>query len=1125
MVGVGQVIGKRYRILEKIGDGGMGIVYAAQDRLTNSRVALKCVHTLPEPASPARAVSSSRDSDFRLALAQEFKILASLRHPNIISVLDYGFTDRTPDDPQGRPYFTMDLLPDAEPITQAAQTLSIADRVWLLVQTLEALMYLHRRKVVHRDLKPSNILVSAGQVKVLDFGLSIVYDGRHRDGADELPMGTLLYLAPEVLQGHPSTVLADLYAFAVIAYELITGLFPYTLTDVTRLIHDILSLVPDASLMDVPAAMTTVIADLLAKSPAERKHTAAQVKRILLDCFPSMRTQDTRATQESFLQAAQFIGRDIEFGQLTAMLAQARDCRGSAWLIGGESGVGKSRLLEELRTVALVNGMTVLRGQAVVTGGSLYGLWQEIGRRLVLLGNPTDAEAAVLKSVVPDIETLLERSVADVDEIEPQAAQKRLLDTFQALLLRVLYEDQQSVLILLEDLHWAGSESAALLNALCNQLAEWPLMIVASYRDDEYSDLPAAFPQMNALKLPRLDEASIAALSASMLGDTQFLQDVVDLLQRETEGNVFFMVEVVRALAEDAGQLEKIGWVTLPKTVFGGGIELVVRRRLNQVPEDARPLLELAAVIGRQIDLALLAQLSPHTHLETWLTTCAACAVLEVGEAGGRNGEWRFAHDKLREGLLTALPPEKAAQLHRQVAEALENTLASPMQHANRLAYHWGQAGDPFKEFLYVGMAGQQAIRSSANREAIDYFARAHSLLLQLPAFEGKSGQEVELLIALGSATMAHNGYAASEVESIYRRARDISKRTEDAPRLIRVLTNLSGYYIGRAEYSIASDLGLELLLLSNDIGSPVGALWAHLILGQTLGFMGEYEAAQKHLNNVVKNYDPLLRGGVRRNAVQDFGVAAMAFLGVNRWILGYPDDALAWGERAIALAEQLDHPMSIVFATHWTGIIHFFRGEYAQCYERSQATLRLARSKNYGLFVAYAQMFEAFSQFYLGAPAEPLLMQVQRVIQQILATGADFTMPFTYSLVAEMQAQMNRLDEAAVTLNKAIQLMETCGEYWCASELFRHRGELLMRLGRDDREIEAAFRRSLGHAEERRARSFALRTALRLARLWQFQGRLAEAHGLLAPLLNQFTEGETTRDVRESRELLADKM
>jgi hypothetical protein len=536
----------------------------------------------------------------------------------------------------------MELLENAQTITAYGQSKSVEEQVALLEQVLQALAYLHRRGIIHRDLKPANTLVIDGQVKVLDFGLAIA-----REHLSETPQiaGTIAYMAPEVLQGAPASEAADLYAVGVMAYELFAGRHPFAIHKFTQLIQDIVYITPDVWGLKLDEPLQAALEKLLAKSPDERYHDANDLIRLYAEVTGQQAQYETATIRESYLQAARFVGREVELKVLTDAFAQVMRGKGSTWLIGGESGVGKSRLLDELRTHVIVEGALALRGQAIAEGGAPYQLWREALRRLCLQTDLTELEASVLKALVPDIATLIGRDVSDALEIDPQAAQTRLLTVIEDL----FRKQTHPIVLLLEDLQWA-SESLAVLKRLHQSVAELSLLVVANYRDDERPDLPTELSDMQMMKLPRLTGEAIADLSAAMLGEQGRQPQVVDLLRRETEGNVFFIVEVVRTLAEEAGQLDRVGSITVPQKIVAGGMQAVVQRRLKRVPEHARPLLEIAAVAGRELDLKVLGAAAPETTLDSWLTICADASVLEV-----QDGRWRFAHDKLRERMLADL--------------------------------------------------------------------------------------------------------------------------------------------------------------------------------------------------------------------------------------------------------------------------------------------------------------------------------------------------------------------------------------------------------------------------------------------------------------------------------------
>src|SRR5262249_7570282 len=462
------VYNKRYRLEQEIGRGGMGIVFRAVDRLTGQSVALKRV---TKPTEELIFTSASDTIDRRLALAQEFQLLASLRHPNIISVLDYGF------DEEQTPYFTMDLL--AKPVTvwEYGEKLPLNEKVNILLQILQALKYLHRRGIIHRDLKPANILVSNSQLKVLDFGLALTRQDEPTNGKSA--SGTLAYMAPEVLKGDPAREASDFYAVGIIAYQLFAGKHPFDLESPTKLIDNILTTIPDISLVDTPPELTGVIQRLLSKLPEERYQSADDVMVALAQATGQTLSLETQATRESFLQASRLVGRDAEMKQLADLLANALECRGSVWLIGGESGVGKSRLLSELRAMAVVRGVLALRGQEISEGGGAYQLWREVFRWLSLFTPLSDGEAGVVKGIVPDLEQLLERTIPDAPKLPPQAAQGRLVGTAAV----VFQRQQQPLLVILEDIHWS-SESLDLLKPLVEAAKKLPVLILATYRDD-----------------------------------------------------------------------------------------------------------------------------------------------------------------------------------------------------------------------------------------------------------------------------------------------------------------------------------------------------------------------------------------------------------------------------------------------------------------------------------------------------------------------------------------------------------------------------------------------------------------------------------------------------------------
>ena len=260
------VLLKRYQIVDQIGSGGMGVIYRAFDRLAGEQVALKMINP---SAATFTGPGAGNLVTFQLSLTREFRTLASIRHPNIVSVRDYGF------DQNRQPYFTMDLLEGAVDIFEAARGKTLPEKLHYLYQLLLALAYMHRQGILHRDLKPGNVLVVDGTVKVLDFGLSLISEHSVAD-ISQNTAGTISYMAPELLQGDPPSRTSDLYAVGMMGFEILTESFPFDRKNIGLLINQVLAGFVDWNDHPVDEAVKTVFNRLLAKNRSERYPNAIE---------------------------------------------------------------------------------------------------------------------------------------------------------------------------------------------------------------------------------------------------------------------------------------------------------------------------------------------------------------------------------------------------------------------------------------------------------------------------------------------------------------------------------------------------------------------------------------------------------------------------------------------------------------------------------------------------------------------------------------------------------------------------------------------------------------------------------------------------------------------------------
>ncbi|MEM7118680.1 MAG: protein kinase [Chloroflexota bacterium] len=1017
----------RYQLNEELGRGGMGVVHLATDRLTGETVALKQVIVPVVNLMFASIPNLETKNGLRLALAHEFQTLASLRHPHIISVLDYGF------DTKKRPYFTMSYLDNAQTIVEAGSRVETGQKVQFVLELLQALAYLHRRGILHRDIKPENVLVSNNTVRVLDFGLSAPKE----EALDSV--GTWLYIAPEVLLEKPASEMSDLYSVGVLAYRLFAGIHPFDIYS-PDILDEILEEPPNLEpLKGVGEGLTAVIAKLLAKRPEERYQSADEGIAAFNAAIGKSVPRETRAIRESYLQAATFVGREEETRVLWAALKQANAGRGSAWLVSGESGVGKSRLLDELRTRALVDGALVLRGQAIEERGQTYQLWRDSVRRLALTADLDNLAASVLKTIVPDMDVLLDRPILPAPVLSGQAGRQRLISTVTQL----FQQNKQWIVLILEDLQWSN-ESLDILRQLNRFVSDLPLLVIGSYRDDE-ADLRAALPQMSHLHLERLSAQNMAQLSTAMLGEVGQQDEVLALLQRETEGNAFFLVEVVRALAIEAGRLSAIGQMALPEKLFPEGIQTIVARRLSRLSEAARLLLPGVAVLGRQLDLALVQEMIDKLgfaiDLEAWLSRCSDAAVLGV-----ENGRWQFAHDKIREGIVSKFSAGEQITWHTHAAETIETVYPAASEQARILAYHWHKVGNQAKERRYSQVAGEYAQQQFLNEEAVQHLSRALALT---PA---EAWEQCYDLIQRREQIYHLQGDRAAQIDDI-QALQSLAELLVGQPldRRAEVSLRRANYAESIADYPVAVAAAEEAL---NQAQTAEQQAASELALGRAFMRQGKYEEAHENFQRSLQI--------TQENDLPQLEADNLRFLGAAASELGQQEQAFAFSDKALQLYRQVENRLgealilnNLAIAAFATGdlakslafweqaqviydktgeregrgrilanlsSLYIHLGDYETANEHSAAALQICREINVRFGICFSLINLGLVTHYTGqaAMAEAHMLAAQKEADQI---GSSLLQGYALQDSAYIFAHHNRLPEATAFYEQALQI------------------------------------------------------------------------------------------------------
>ena len=893
-----QQITNRYKILNKLGQGGMGAVWRVYDRLEQQEVALKQVNISP---SKLQFGTKGLYKGERLALANEFKMLASLRHPHIVSVLDYGFNE------QKFPYITMSLLENATNFYEAAINLELEQQVQLVIETLLALNYLHRRGILHRDLKPDNVMVVDGQVRVLDFGLAIEATEGFTGFA-----GTLAYMSPEVLKMQPATLQSDLYAVGVMLYRLVVGAWPFDPDDLTTRLYGNMDFSP---LSNHPLAL--VITRLLQPFPEDRYSHAYQVIEALCRAMDIPVPSENRAIRESYLQANTFVGRDNELNTLQTALKTTLEGGAAFYLVGGESGIGKSRLLDELRTTALVSGASVFRGQSAESGLP-FQVWRNIVRRLLLVVDITDLHASILKDIVPDIDTLLGHEVSNAPKLTGRAYQDRMVLTIANLFRKLT----TPVVLILEDLQWANESLAVLKQLLLVRDQLHHLMVIGNYRNDEAPSLPDELIGMILMSLDRLSSDEIQTLSTAMLGQAETNEQVMSLLEHETEGNIFFLVETVRALAEDAGSLEQIGNATLPDHVFTGGMQAIARRRLSKVDAKYSDIQTLAAIIGREIDMALLAEAHDEASIDTWLNNAAEYGVVAI-----QDNIWRFAHDKLRETIIADISDDELPNAHRSAAETIEAVYPDDEDYNEALLGHWQQVSDLDKIYHYTLPVADNMIK------IIGAYAAAETLLqslLELLATD--DARRISPLNSLADSVRRHGNYDLAKTHAT--EAQELATIHDDLHGLATSLHILGIIAHSQGDYEQATNLYKQSLDIRQELGSQSGIAASLNNLGGVAWNLGDYEQATDLYQQSLS---------IRQQLGDQSGITDSLYnLGVLARIQGDYERAIDLYQQSLAIKQQLGDQYAIGLILNALGIIALHQGDYERAIDLYQQSLAI---------------------------------------------------------------------------------------------------------------------------------------------------------------------------------------
>jgi class 3 adenylate cyclase/predicted ATPase len=836
-----------------------------------------------------------------------------------------------------------------------------------------------------------------------------------------------------------------------------------------------------------------------------------------------------------------FVGRETEIAALRQALDQAGAAHGQVVAVVGEAGVGKSRLVYEGIHAHHTQGWLVLESASVSYGKATpYFPVVDLLKRYVHVEDadePRTVRAKVTGQVLTLDETLQETIPAllwllDVlpDDspfrtLEPPQRRQRTLEALKRVLLR---ESQvQPLLLVFEDLHWIDAETQALLDSLIESLPTARLLLLVNYRP-EYQHGWGSKTYYTQLRLDPLPPASAEVFLDALLGRDPSLAPLKRLLIERTEGNPFFLEESVRTLVETGVLVGEPGAYrlaqALPTIRVPATVQAVLAARIDRLPPEEKQLLQAAAVIGTEVPLPLLEAIAelPEVALHRGLSHLQAAEFLYETRLFPERA-YTFKHALTQQVAYQSLLTSTRQHYHQQLVQALEASPETVETQPELLAHHYTEAGLHAQAVPYWQRAGQRALERSANLEAVAHLTKGLGVLATLSDTPERAQQELLVQTTLGPALIATKGFAAPEVLHAYARARELCQQVGETPQLSQVLWGLAYFYTLRSQCRTSREVGEQLLSLAQRAQDPVLLQQAHHALAGALLHLGELSAAQAHLQQGIALYDPQQHRSLVLRLGIDLGVFFLAYMVRPLWLLGYPDQALQQSHKALTMAQELAHPFSLTYALGFAALGHQFRREGQATQVQAEASGALAGEQGFAFFLAFGTVLRGWALAEQGQ-SDAGMLQMREGMAACRTTGAEADRPYFLALVAEAYGRGRWYDEGLAMLEEALALADQYEERYWEAEIHRLKGELLLaRSAENQIEAEACLHKALDIARRQQAKSLELRAAMSLARLWQQQGKCAEARELLAPIYSWFTEGFDTSDLQEAKALLED--
>jgi class 3 adenylate cyclase/predicted ATPase len=842
------------------------------------------------------------------------------------------------------------------------------------------------------------------------------------------------------------------------------------------------------------------------------------------------------------------VGREHEYGLLRERWERVKDGPGQIVLLSGEPGIGKSRLVEALKETVEQQGARCLELHCspYAQNSALQPVIEHLQR--VLQFQLEDSANEKLRK----LEEATGRSPLQAETISLLAAllslphpqdfpvltlspQKQKEKTQEALVAWLFAETtQQAVACVWEDLHWADPSTLELLTLFLQQVPTTRLLTVLTFRPEFV--LPwGAHSYVSQLTLSRLGRSQVETMVRNVTGGNTLTQEVVQQIVNKTDGVPLFVEELTKSVMESVGSIESgefmgaegklspsSGHMGIPVT-----LQDALMARLDRLGS-AKEIAQVGAVIGGEVSYDVLRAAAPvgESMLQQGLRQLVAAELLYQRGVPPQS-TYLFKHALVQDTAYQSLLKSTRQHLHSKIAQVLEERFSETKDtQPELLAHHYTEAGLLTEALPYWQRAGERAAQRSAYVEAISHLTTGLGSLTTLADTPKRVQQELPLQLALSNALLPVRGYAAPEVEKAVTRARALCHQLGETPQLFPVLFRLWVFYFMRRELQTARELAEQLMRLAQSVHDRYLLSLAHAALGMTSHWLGELPSAWPHLEQAIALYDPQQHPGFTIGTA-DHRVDCLSHAAWTLWRLGYLDQALKRSQEALALAAGLAHPYSLTLTLGFAAVVHLLRGEGPLAQERAEAVMTLSTEQGFPTWLAEGTMVRGGALAAQGQVQEGIT-QMEQGLATLRAMGTEpERLGFLSPLLAAAYAKVEQVEAGLSVLAEALTFVDRTGMRVGEAELYRLKGVLTLQSKVQgppptvEKEAEACFLKAIEIAQKQQAKSLELRAVVSLARLWQQQGKIAEAHALLVEVYGWFTEGFDTKDLQEAKALL----